>query len=766
MGCIAMNSLIWVGPRESDIVDCQGLFNGSITFFGSAKSGNYSLSDEIGVRVNHNTDSNDRFGKYCNTLLGKLLASDPALKVMYYSPSAAHDVFAASPSRLVCLNDFGLLARLNDKESAREMASREIPVVPFQATNGLLADLPLGLTARKDLVIQQKNSSGGFGTYRVCAGGFGEFAAKHSSLANCLVSPYFQESIPLNVHIIILEQQIVVFPGSIQVVRDLEGRQIYLGADYVEYSRLPSHVIEKVEIYGRRFAEMCACLGYRGVLGVDFLLVNEKPLFLECNPRFQGSSPLLNRRLRAEGLPTLQELNLSAFDNGVLSQKELDELSKIRIGYSMISHVKGTWPHDEEGITQLAKCPEISDLHLDGLKPQQATETLAYLCSAVFDASIVSASGPDALRPYENLLRVDSPFCNRVREGDMLAVKVSLINQGVQISETALSHFESEADMKEGVFNSVDVRLSNGLLVNSPTGTRFASLSPWVIDYDVGGLSISYRGQPMGPVAIDKADRLASRLTKSGSPYAAYAFLAADRLRVHHARSCQFQNAGKGCRFCNIPPCSDTFVLDDAHEVIDSYLNESDFRHFLIGGGSGEASQEQETILDIVSYIRGKCDKPIYLMCLPPRNLKALDEYKHAGVDEIAFNLEIYDRSIAEGLMPAKGSIPAKQYYQALERAVDLWGDAGNVRSILIAGLETEESLLKGVEQLCKLGVSPILSAFRPLPSTPMENRTPPDSEWLEAITKRAESLCRDHGLSLGPACVACQNNVLSIPKI
>ena len=60
--------------------------------------------------------------------------------------------------------------------------------------------------------------------------------------------------------------------------------------------------------------------------------------------------------------------------------------------------------------------------------------------------------------------------------------------------------------------------------------------------------------------------------------------------------------------------------MDDIFEVIDFYLSTNNtFRHFLIGGGSETYDKEAEHITQIASYIRNKSDKPIYLMCLPPK---------------------------------------------------------------------------------------------------------------------------------------------------
>ena len=104
------------------------------------------------------------------------------------------------------------------------------------------------------------------------------------------------------------------------------------------------------------------------------------------------------------------------------------------------------------------------------------------------------------------------------------------------------------------------------------------------------------------------------------------------------------------------------------------------------------------------------------------------------------------------------------KYMEMLQYATQLWGKTGDVRTAFIVGLEPAESLLEGVEEICRIGVAPILSVFRPIPGTDGENLTPPSNELLLDIYQKAESICEKYNLRLGPTCVPCQNNTLSMP--
>lgn len=149
-------------------------------------------------------------------------------------------------------------------------------------------------------------------------------------------------------------------------------------------------------------------------------------------------------------------------------------------------------------------------------------------------------------------------------------------------------------------------------------------------------------------------------------------------------------------------------------------------------------------------------------MTLPPKDNSVLEQYYSAGVDEVAFNIEIFDRSIAAKIMPRKGAIALETYKNALLYSVKLWGKTGNVRSLLVYGLEKDATFFAGIEWLASNGVQPIISPFRPLRGTMLSNIVPPSTENLIKTYHKASSICNKYDLNLGPDCVYCQNNTLS----
>ena len=151
-------------------------------------------------------------------------------------------------------------------------------------------------------------------------------------------------------------------------------------------------------------------------------------------------------------------------------------------------------------------------------------------------------------------------------------------------------------------------------------------------------------------------------------------------------------------------------------------------------------------------------------MSIPPKSNKILEELYEAGITEVAFNIEVYNREIVKKIYAWKKLyLTIDKYLSVLENAVKIWGNAGAVRSIFILGLEPKESLLEGIEQICKLGVSPILSILKPIPNTRLEHMISFRNKEIIALYKDILAICEKYHVTLGPQCHYCEDNTLKI---
>lgn len=755
-----MKKLIWIGPRESDIVECKSLFYKTITIFGSGKGNNRAYCILNNKRIDHNSP-NCVPNTFWNSELTSIKNELTDFKIMYYNTEFIDELDEEYKNEVICLNEKVLLKILSDKKTTRSLFCNTMPVIPFQLLDpAILDDYSRLFNENKYLIFQELHSSGGFGTHLICSSEIEKI--RSFSGKQILVSPYFEESVPVNTHIIIGKNNILYFPGSVQIIKAVNDKLLYLGADYIAFRKLEHKIHEKIKEYSLNIGRFLQKLGYLGILGIDYIITKEEIMFTEINARFQASTPLLNIALQNYNLPSMQEMHLTCFENKKLPTQE--EIEQLQVPYSMISYTDSTWKKSFQILENLSK--EVYQIHMDGFSPEESSEEHAYLFKIVFSTNCSSITPNTTVAVYENLFDLKDDFYEAILNKNLLETKISLLNQGVRLSEKARTHIERIGRIKNAVFSAVDLIIYDNLHINCPRHIKFSSFSPWEIVLNQDNiLCLQYYGTNISEVTLDLEDVHASQTTVSGIPYSRICFWATDRLRVHHTLGCCLKNVGKGCKFCEITPTRETIPIQEILDTVDFYLeNANSFRHFLIGGGSEPRSIEYKNILTITNHIRRKSSKPIYLMSLPPENLSVLEDYYTAGITEIGFNVELFEPNVAANYMPGKGEITRKSYFEALERATDYWGKTGKVRSLIILGLESEDTLLSGILQLCETGVMPILSVFRPIPGTETENIVPPSNHYLRNIYIKATDICQKYNLHLGPDCPACQNNTLSLP--
>lgn len=754
--------LLWSGPRESDISGLN-IFCASTTIFGSNRGNNRSYSKSENLRVDHNQPdciTND----FYNEKFKEWLYKYPDLKILYYNSIYSQYLPREYKNRVVGCNDLFLLKLLDSKKDVRKLASRIIPVVPFQeiySINQLLKTV-LQSNKKKRYIFQENHASGGYGTHIIDKENIDLCIESTDLNKEYFLSPYFNDTVSINVHCILFDDEVIICPGSIQLVKEINNKINYLGSDFIEYKRLPEKVKKSTRENSKRFCEMLRDMGYRGVLGIDFLIIDNQPHLLEVNARFQASTPLLNRALKEAFLPSMQEMHLLAFKSNPFIDRQ--KIENLNVSYSMAAYTTDTWKKDLS-LFESKTFENIVCVEYDGYDDTETILSGAYLFHVIFNTNLCSINAENGLWIYENLYDICNCGTSYILNKSVLHIKISLLNQGVIITEEAKEFIEKQGKIRNAVFNAVDLTIMDGLHVNCPTDVKMVYLTPWKIKVNNNKLKLYYYNNEISDVSVDIADPFANKLTKSGLPYQRIGFWATDRIRIQHTISCVFKKNDVGCSFCEIPKQKQLLRMDDIFEVIDFYLSTNNtFRHFLIGGGSETYDKEAEHITQIASYIHNKSDKPIYLMCLPPKDLSVLQTWHDAGITEIAFNLELYNRFLAKAYMPGKGSIPLSQYISAFDKAVSLWGNTGNVRTLFIAGLESQENLLEGIEAVCCHGVMPILSIFRALYQTKTQDLVPPQNAWLYDLYIKGESICQKYNLHLGPSCPACQNNTLSLP--
>ena len=125
--------------------------------------------------------------------------------------------------------------------------------------------------------------------------------------------------------------------------------------------------------------------------------------------------------------------------------------------------------------------------------------------------------------------------------------------------------------------------------------------------------------------------------------------------------------------------------------------------------------------------------------------------------------MEVWGDATARRVMPRKHKQGRDHYLDYLAHGARVLG-GHRVRSMLMLGLEPLEETLEGVEAIAELGCVPVLSPFRPDPSTPLRDWAVPSAALLREAYVRAREITERYGVPLGPPCLPCAHNTLTFP--
>jgi hypothetical protein len=358
-------------------------------------------------------------------------------------------------------------------------------------------------------------------------------------------------------------------------------------------------------------------------------------------------------------------------------------------------------------------------------------------------------------------------------------LKIALLAAGARVSNTAASRLNDGGKpimrVRSGSCGGLDLILDDGTYVNVPVTERFAASSRFEVDADTtADLVITDTLERFEPSAARsvRAPEYYGRRATDGTPLHRVGQLCSDRLGIGLTNVCTYwRSESKRCGFCsiglNVATENGSKRLAQMVEAAGAAYADpvAPARHLLLGGGTPDGPDAGAiAIAAAARAIKERWPQPIYAMLAPPADLGYLELLRESGVDEIGMNVEIFDADAAERFIPGKhAAIPLERYLTALERAVELFGPV-NTRSITVVGLERAETTLAGVDMLASRGVLPILSPFRPLAGTRLENHARLSSDALWDLAVQATDVAAASDMPLGPTCIACQSNTLTLP--
>ena len=368
-----MKDLVWVGIRKSEI-EYSNFIDDSINLFGNNIN---SLQNQINKRINHNTKkNNDCINDFYNNEVIKQIKKNPNTKFMYYSQ--IYSFYSMKKLGLldyiICLNNQNLIEFTNNKFKIKEYLKDYIPILNYFYIKG--GDYNFEQLSKKygntKFVIQTEESSGGSGT--ILSSENNKDDIKLNNNCTYMITKYCENNIPVNIHILISQNDITLLPPSIQNIELSLNRLIYKGCDFIAYKEIVNTRMDsKLKEYAFKIGKLMQKKGYRGILGVDSIIYNNEVYFMEINPRFQNSSIVLNKALQENNLPSLQELHYNCFFNKTIELKSFD------VNYSSYINEYGIFNRKFE-IEPIEK--------LDNFNEKIECENCSYLYTNLYNKSI------------------------------------------------------------------------------------------------------------------------------------------------------------------------------------------------------------------------------------------------------------------------------------------------------------------------------------------------------------------------------------------
>lgn len=203
-------------------------------------------------------------------------------------------------------------------------------------------------------------------------------------------------------------------------------------------------------------------------------------------------------------------------------------------------------------------------------------------------------------------------------------------------------------------------------------------------------------------------------------------------------RNCYYHNIGKPCAFCILTKKKVNLGPQDLVTAYNGIAENTGIEPqiLLTGGNNRQKDRGLSKYIPYVKELRKHFKRAkIAIEAAPPKDILCLDALIDLGMDTFAANIEFFSTKAKEKFLPGKSEIKLKEYEDAFN-----YCRKANVRtfSALIAGPETEEATLKGVEYLSRIGVPTNFLCLRPFPGSHLEDYPRISPAWFLKLTKKA----------------------------
>jgi hypothetical protein len=383
---------------------------------------------------------------------------------------------------------------------------------------------------------------------------------------------------------------------------------------------------------------------------------------------------------------------------------------------------------------------------------------------------IMSGEPAAAIRIWSGMRETIGSAANRFELGgqsvDVFDLKTLLLTRGIDVPAGVVERFGHTHRLAPTIhpFCCNCLLLPGGMPVHmfhTGPGADFSLMvdqagEPW----------LTHRGGPVTKVDFPPATSFYEQSTSTGFPFQLMAVLQGlDVVSFPYLWPCHFALGGEPCHFCyqgNMTldmrragqPLPSIASPEDVAEAIEYGVKHDGIRDVQLTGGSevDSACGEVPLVVEVLKAIDrrlGLKNIPgeIYVYTSAPREPAAVDALFAAGIGRVAYDLNVWDRSIFEEACPGIARhVGRERQLRALEYAAERYGP-NKVCSAFVVGLEPVESLLAGARYVAERGIVPLFSIWLPHFRPVRGSTTPPGLDYYRRARQGFAELFAKHKL-------------------
>jgi radical SAM protein (TIGR04043 family) len=325
---------------------------------------------------------------------------------------------------------------------------------------------------------------------------------------------------------------------------------------------------------------------------------------------------------------------------------------------------------------------------------------------------------------------------------------------------------EAEVETRKGGAGPSDSGMLwiEGIPVTLPAGS---ASTPYVLRREDDGLAVYADSRRVASASSSGRPRFYDLSTADGIPYWQIALLHLDSLASTVLQTCAYWGNADQCQFCGIGlslEAGRTIAKKRPEQLAEVAMAAKELDGAvdatLTTGSTYGRDRGALYVAKCGQAVKDAAGLPVEVQFEPPADLDVINRVHDHGIDSVGIHVESFDPAVLARIAPAKARTGIEGYFGAWERAVSLFG-TGQVSTYVILGMGEDPALtVAGCRRAIDMGVYPFVVPLRPIAGSLMEDCTPPDAGYTEAVYRQVVPYLLERGLStagVAAGCARCQ---------